>query len=487
MPHSDHHLRSIYNALASLHEHDQLHTVTIGKNQKIQLLGDTYVSNDIEAEDIPRLKLAEAKEFEGVVQGLGLGLDDNVNQTSRQGKHYSLLHQAIIMGRMDWFNLLLDHGANPLLEDAEGNNCLMLAALENRQEMLLEFGKMVTVEEKAHKQETASAEPQKQPMLKADHAIKPAPKDAHPHKKHQKPKKTTNRVALTEADLNIVNQKSKKSVLMILAEKQLGAEKNNQALAEQQLGAESHKQAKKVVQAISVLFNELVSNMKIDSEKKVEDKVEAKKESAVTVDKSAINEAVANYQSVIDQYRPVIHQFSGFFEETRSSIKLKEATTKKQFNVLNAFIDAEKDRSENVVMPHDREVIAGVLMLIQNYSYFSFFSWKHFRADANKLVAPYVAQEGVGKKTISKVSDVVELYQYISAELSRVVSLDHSKNIKNDHYNSDYCRRLEMCKKHLEDTVIIQHYDAVKQVFNLKKYAEYLQMTDHKLKKKVPL
>jgi hypothetical protein len=465
MPHSARSLQSIYQYFISVNESEGVHKEILGKSQEVHTFHHEMLMGSGPF-DVDQLKVEPAREFALMVAGLGLNLVDDIDKTSESTDDgYNVLHYVISINRLDLFNILLDHGASPLVADAQGNNAISMAANLGRREMLQEFCKMI---EGGDKQASFRLHAESPLVSSHRQAVNDNQENkvesARPSGAFKKDNKT-HRVVLSTEDLKRANVDSETGSVVL--EKMIQPKKYHVV--------RRHSADQPLRMGVAKAFKGLVGN--------VEDEGIVKKDdSVIREEPEAAKEAYKRYLCSNYMYDRLFRQFDGAFVEKRNDVVLKDEKDIKIHPELKAFSDQPKEDAMSVVLPCDRSVVAGVLALLNDYSHFSLLHCgRRHRQDAAALVAPYLQDDKAFKK-IGEVEDVLALYRSIKAESEKVESSVHHGEIKNTDWNSSYCRRLSFCLTQLKSTIIIRNYIDGDHKFNGVGYAEFLKRTNHKLK-----
>jgi hypothetical protein len=125
------------------HQQEQVFAhATLGK-EVYHTINNEIVRPDKNGEFTP--PLTELEIFKKMMANLKLSEDSEINQQSEQGKK-TLLIQAVLQHENNLSIILLNHGADPTICDANDNNALMHSALSGHSRLLSEMSTLIQTE-----------------------------------------------------------------------------------------------------------------------------------------------------------------------------------------------------------------------------------------------------------------------------------------------------------------------------------------------------
>lgn len=409
-----HTLQTVFDHLVNKNTDATIKIEIIGKNQRVITFNHEIISETF-ATDIEALRVRDANAFKSGIKEIGLTLNSDLDEPSiHRGRSTSSYY--IEVGDLDLVQVLLDHGANPLACDEEGNNAFVLAAKLGRKSILKELLK--------------SAEPDQS-------------------------SKNPSRVKVNVDDLQKPNKQGE--TLISILDKAPNQGKAKRA---------SHSKSALSLQAIKELTDKMPETTKIQVHSK-------QKHQQTPVATST--EDLEKLKSYTAAYKSWASFFSGAFAENNEMIFTTEKGKKLNSPAVNLFLDKQsKINLKNIILPFDRTTISAVVAVLNEYSTFDLLRpMRRYRKDAANLLKPYLENH------IKNIDEVISLYKALEREHERITNLMHSGETKNDKFNSEYCRRLEHCLGELAQTEIIRNYSQNNRKFDLEAYNFFMHVTHH--------
>lgn len=128
---------AVFQHLEKHQEIPDVWIVTLGK-QKFWVQGTTILK-EVDSTP-PKLLPTELQKLENIVESrLGLARSDSVNAVSRKEKQRTALIKATLLHETRLVKVLLDYGADPTVEDENGDTAILHAAREGFSDILQEF------------------------------------------------------------------------------------------------------------------------------------------------------------------------------------------------------------------------------------------------------------------------------------------------------------------------------------------------------------
>lgn len=422
--------------------------------------------NKIITTDSPEAILAQKNQnltlLNNLLTQLNLSSNDLIDTHSTVNGS-TLLHQTIVGNYHELTMVILNFGANPLIEDSNGDNAIILAAKRKCYITLEQFATMVQEDPtnivNQHLHEVIQTHHDDNEPY---HVVPTRRKSTHSEKRVEKIE-----VEMEAVQASTIPRHAKAYNAMPSLRYQLTS--NDLVKVNEHIINEFKNGDKKLLAGIETekntfrQFKNLVAVISAE-QKRISDHSSSDNMN-LSIDRFDIN-----LEKFHQSYKLLFAKYKGYFRIDKNHIlhnaipaNLQELTVfLASFNIQNVVADSqtmdhalglltEDNQLDQVILPTDREAVAASMALLNDYSHFSFMHMKrHFRKDAKALIKPYLEDN----KKINNTAEFLAFYQIIKAEYERISSLAHRKTFNNV-FNSEYCRRLKFILAELESTTVV--------------------------------